>query len=371
MSLKNMKKIPWWQPQIGKKEYELINIVLRSNFPNEGEMTEKFQRKISGLLGIKHAIFVSNCTSAIFLSLKALGIGYGDEVVVPDATFIATANAVEMSGAKAILADIDPKTFTLDINSFEKSITKKTKAVVPVHISGRAGNLEEIMKIAKKKRIFVIEDAAEAFMSKYKNRYLGTFGETGCFSFSPAKTITTGQGGMITTNNDRLYESLKELKNQGRRVRGTGGDDIHHSIGFNFRVTDLQAALGLGQLDYLKTRMQRMKKIYLQYRKHLDGIKEISLFRFNVDGGELPQWTDAIVEDRDKLDKFLQKNNIDSRRYWFPIHQQTPYKLPDTKFPNSTKLSHKALWLPSAYTLSDQDVITVCKYIKRFFKFVK
>lgn len=363
-----MKKTAWWQPQIGKYEYQLIKTVLKNNFPNEGKLTVEFENKITKLLNVKHVVAVTSGTSAMFLSLKALGIGYGDEVIVPDLTFIATANAVEMTGAKAVLADIDPKTLTLDIQSFEKSITENTKAVIPVHVSGRAANLIELGKIAQKNNILVVEDAAEAFMSKYKGKYLGTFGKTGCFSLSPAKTITCGQGGLIVTEDDRIYRSLKELKDQGRPKRGTGGDDIHYSLGFNFKFTDLQAAVGLGQLKYLKTRINRLKRNYILYRKYLDGLKGISIFNFNTQEDEIPQWTDILAQNRDGLDNFLKKHGIGCRRFWHPIHTQTYYKKPDILFPNSCMFSPKALWLPSSFMLSDNDIKDICSYIIKFYK---
>ena len=251
-------KIPWWEPQIGSEEYKIIKQVLDNNFPNEGEMTSLFEHKICKLLGCKNAVAVTSGTVAMFLSMKALGIGHGDEVIVPDMTFIATANAVDLCGAKPVLVDVDPNTLNIDSSAFGNAITKETKAVIPVHVSGRASDMESIMKIADENSIHVVEDAAEAFMSRHKGKYLGTYGKTGCFSFSPNKTITTGQGGVIVTEDDELKVRLRELKDQGRPVRGTGGDDIHNSIGYNLKFTDLQAAVGLGQLNYLETRMERI-----------------------------------------------------------------------------------------------------------------
>lgn len=359
--------IPWWEPQTGSKEKKLITEVLKSNFLNDGEYTTKFEREITKLLGCKYAVAVTSATAAMFVSLKALNIGFGDEVIVPDMTFIATPNAVEMAGAKAVLVDIDPKTLTISTEAIKKAITKKTKAIIPVHVSGRAADMRAILKIAKGYNLLVIEDAAEAFMSKHNGKYLGTLGVMGCFSFSPPKIITTGQGGMIVTNNDRLVPRLRELKDQGRPQRGTGGDDIHYSIGFNFKFTNLQAAVGLGQLSYLNKRMRRMKKINFLYSQHLKGLEGIKVFDVDLDRGELSLWTDALVDKRDELDKYLSKKGINCRRFWFPIHTQKPYKLPDKIFPNSSRLSPKALWLPSAFTMTDKQVKYVCREIKKFF----
>jgi perosamine synthetase len=329
-------------------------------------MTAAFEEKICTLLGCKHAIAVTSGTAAMFLSLKALGVGRGDEVIVPDMTFIATANAVEMCGAKPVLVDIDAETMTMSPEAFEQRITEKTKAVMPVHVSGRGADMESIREIADKKGMYVVEDAAEAFLSKHEGKYLGTLGNLGCLSFSPHKIITTGQGGVILTDDDDRYVRLKELKDQGRPVRGTGGDDKHDVIGYNFKFTDLQAAIGLGQLNYIRSRMERAIRNYSVYAENLDNVKGISIFNFDIKNGELPLWTDALVEKRNGLDKHLRENGMDCRRYWFPLHTQKPYSMPDKGFPNSTKLSPKALWLPSAFTLSDEDVNEVCNHIKNF-----
>lgn len=363
------KNIPWWKPQVGSAaERNYINKALDDNYINEGKLVEEFEKNIAKLVNAKYAIATTSCTAGIFLALKAMGIGCGDEVIVPDITFIATANAVDLTGAKPILVDILPNTLNINTDAIMKAITPKTKAIVPVHVTGRGANMEEILKIAKEHKLNVVEDAAEALMSKQKNKYLGTFGHAGCFSFSPNKTITTGQGGMVVTNDENICNRLKMLKDQGRPTRGTGGDDRHDIIGYNFKMTDLQAAVGLGQLNFLQTRMERMRRNHQLYQENLKDIKEIFIYETNLVDEELPQWTDVRLEKRDELAQFLKEKNIDTRKYWFPLHQQLAYKLSDNNFPNSTKLSPLSLWLPSAFTLTDEDVLTVCKYIKKFFK---
>lgn len=361
-----MKKIPWWEPKVGAKELEIVTKVLKSNFLNEGDYTTRFEEEVVRLLGCKYALAVTSGTIGMFLSLKALGIGYGDEVIVSDMTFIATANAVSMCGATPILVDVDQDTLNMDPRSFEKAITKKTKAVIPTHVSGRGAEMEGVLTVARKNNIYVIEDAAEAFMSKYNGKFLGTFGITGCFSFSPPKIITTGQGGTIVTNDKKIYWILRELKDQGRPNRGTGGADVHHSVGFNFKFTNLQAAVGLGQLTQLKKRMKRMKKINEIYRDYLHGATGITVFDADTKNGELPLWTDVLVEKRDQLEIFLRSRGIYCRKFWFPIHTQQPYLLSNRNFPVSIKLSPQALWLPSAFTMSDADVKYVARAIKKF-----
>ena len=224
------KKIPWWQPQTGtREERALLTQTLDNNYINEGDLTEEFEKKIASLVQTKHAISATSCTAALFMCVKAFGIGHGDEVIVPDMTFIATANAVDMAGATPVLVDVK-EDLTIDPEAIKKAITPKTKAIMPVHVTGRAADMEAVMKIAKEHNLIVIEDAAEALLSKHKGKYLGTWGDAGCFSFSPNKTITTGQGGITITNDDNIANNLRMLKDQGRPVRGSGGDDIHHSL---------------------------------------------------------------------------------------------------------------------------------------------
>ena len=180
--------------------------------------------------------------------------------------------------------------------------------------------------------------------------------------------ITTGQGGVIVTNDESIFHRLRELKDQGRPVRGTGGADVHDSIGFNFKLTNLQAAVGLGQLEKLHPRMERVRRTYSIYREELSATKGLRILPFNIEAGEQPQWIDALAERRDQLDDFLAKNGVGCRRFWFPLHTQKPYLRGDADFPDSTQLGKKAIWLPSAFQLTDDDVRNVCRLISNFYK---
>lgn len=321
---------------------------------------------MADLLGCEHVVATTSGTTAIFLALAALGVGVGDEVIVPDVTFIATANAVTLTGAKPILVDIEPERLTLDPQCTEKSITSRTKAIVPVHVSGRAADMGAILDIAKRHGLFVVEDAAEAFLSKHKNRYLGTFGSAGCFSLSPNKTITTGQGGLVATDDDQLHVRLRELKDQGRPLRGTGGDDAHNTVGFNFKLTNLQAAVGLGQLQDLQRRLDRMRTIYKSYAEGLSQVKGVSVLPFCIEAGEVPQWTDVLIDRCAEVYNHLAARGMRGRRFWHPLHTQKPYEMSGNLFPNSVNQVPHAMWLPSAFTLSDADVMTVCHEIREF-----
>lgn len=358
--------IPWWVPRMNGREQSLVEEVLKENYLNEGDVTTRFEMEVSQRVGAKYGIAATSGTAALFLALAAAGIGPGDEVLVPDITFIASANAVRLAGATPILVDVDAATLTISPDAILASITPRTKAVMPVHLSGRSADMESILAIARARGLIVIEDAAEALLSARNGRFLGTLGNAGCLSFSPNKTITTGQGGMILTNDESMHNRLRELKDHGRHGRGTGGDDIHHALGFNFKLTNLQAAIGLGQIESLDERVRRQKSIYQHYAKDLTNLPGLVLPGFHIEEGEIPQWTDALVEKRDALDQFLIARGIHCRRFWFPLHTQAPYRLADDRFPISSRLNPHALWLPSAFTLSDNDVQSVCDAIRQF-----
>lgn len=362
-----MKNLPWWQPQLMGDEWPMVKDVLDSQYINEGDVTEQFERAIAARLGAKYAVATTSGTTALFLGLAALGVGPGDQVLVPDITFIATANAVALTGAEPILVDVDNCTLGLSVESASKAVTPRCKAIVPVHVSGRAADMNAIMEFATTHRLFVVEDAAEAFSSKHRGRFLGTYGDVGCFSFSPNKTITTGQGGMAITSDPHLAIRLRQLKDQGRAVRGTGGDDAHPCIGFNFKLTNLQAAVGLGQLAHLDERLARIRAIHLGYRRGLEGVSGIRLPGFAIEEGEVPQWTDALCDSRDELELHLSRHGLHCRKFWLPLHSQPPYRHSDAFFPGSTAASRSALWLPSAFQLTDEDVDYVCSEIRDFY----
>jgi perosamine synthetase len=362
-----MSDIPWWAPLIGGVERDLVIEVLESNFVNDGQVTTGFEGRVAELLGCRHAVAVTSGTCALFAALAAIDIGHGDEVIVPDATFIATVNAVSMTGARPVLTDIEPLSLTLSPGAFRDNITSRTKAVIPVHVSGRAADMTAINAIADEHGLAVVEDAAEAFMSKHGGRYLGTIGRLGCLSFSPLKIVTTGQGGMVITDDDALHQRLRELKDQGRPARSTGVDMTIPSVGYNFKLTNLQAALGIGQLESLERRMETLTQHYRGYAEGLEGIEGIRLPGFRVEDGELPLWTDVLAEWRDDLEAYLRSMGIDCRKFWNPIHTQPCYRSEDGKFPNTISAMPKALWLPSAFSLTNDDIGTVCQAIRDFY----
>lgn len=362
-----MPNIPWWQPQVGERERALVVEVLASNFLNDGEVTTRFEHELAKLVGCRFAVGVTSGTAALFLALAACEIGPGDEVLVPDVTFVATANAVRLTGATPILVDIDPKTLTMDPLAAERAITPRTRALLPVHVSGRAANMPALLDLARRYGLAVVEDAAEALSSKRFGRCLGTFGIAGCVSFSPNKTITTGQGGVVFTNDEAVHIRLRELKDQGRAVRGTGGDDPHPVVGYNFKLTNLQAAVGLGQLERLPERIERLRTLYRRYYESLSEIPSIEFPGFAIEEGEVPQWVDILLDERDALDRRLTEQGIHCRRFWHPLHRLPPYRRPDSEFPIASRQAPRALWLPSAFTLTDREIDLVIAAIRDFY----
>lgn len=348
--------IPWFGPELGSRERELLIEVMESNYINDGGVTRRFEAAAAQVAGTRHAVGVTSGTAAISLALMGLGVGRGDEVIVPDLTFAATANAVVMTGADVKLVEIEPRRLALDSALVEAAIGPRTRAVVTVDVNGRSADYEALEPIAHRHGLFIVTDSAEGFGSKRAGRPLGSFGIAACFSFSANKTVTCGQGGMVTTNDTALYHRLLELKDQGRRNQGTGGDDLHPVVGFNFKLTNLQAAIGLAQLEKLETRLELARERDRWYREALAGCPGIVLPDVDTSGGEVLQWTDALVERRAALRAALDQYRIGHRAFWFPLHSQQPFAADAADFPIATRISAQGLWLPSSFSLTRPEV---------------
>lgn len=361
------KVYPWWEPKFDSDEAERVTAVIASGMVNDGAITREFERKIAELTGAAHAVAVGNCTTALTLSLLAHGVGHGDEVIVPALTYVATANAARMAGATVVFVDVGDDG-NINPALVEAAVTAKTKAIIPVHISGRPAKMAEIMDIAARRRLVVIEDAAEALGSAYKGKALGTHGHAGCFSFSPMKTITTGQGGMIVTNDAALHDRLRELKDQGRLHGGTGGDDEHPTFGINAKLTNVHAAIGLAQLARLEERLEHQRMLARVYGEELGDIAGIVVGAFDLADGAVPQWADVQLRRRDDLCDVLEAASMHCRKFWFPVPSQKPYGGDDSAFPVARRVSAESLWLPSALTLSEEDIRAVCGAIKEWAK---
>ncbi|HLL88595.1 MAG TPA: DegT/DnrJ/EryC1/StrS family aminotransferase [Tepidisphaeraceae bacterium] len=362
MSLATVR-YPFWDPQVGPVERNLVQAVLDSHQLDEGRFTAEFEGKIAELLGCRHAVAVTSGTAALFMALVALDVGPGDEVIVPDVACAATANAVTMTGATPVLVDVDPATVTLCPRAAAGAINSQTRAIVPVHVSGRAAAMDALGEIATAHGLHVVEDAAEGILSRDRGRPLGTIGRVGIFSLAAGNSLNTGQGGLLVTNDDELHQRLRELKDQGRPHRGS---DEHVAVGFNFKFTDLQAAVGLGQLGQLGLRCRRLLNNYERYAQNLRHLPALALYGFG--NGQVPQWIDVCADDRDALEDHLRRHGAQCRRLWRPLHTLEPYRQPDDAFPIASQLAERSMWLPSAFTLSTNDIDEVCGIVRSFYE---
>ena len=362
------KFINQMEPWIGKEEKQAVVKYLDSGgWLTEFKKTEEFEQMIAEYVGIKHACVVNNGTVSLFIALKALGIGKDDEVIVPDLTMIASANAVILSGAKPILVDINKQNLCIDLDVAERAITKKTKALMFVSLNGRSLDMNKITSFCKKHNLYLLEDAAQSLGSRWNGKHLGTFGEIGSFSFSTPKIITTGQGGALVTNDDRLIKKIRYIKDFGRVKSGV---DEHIALGYNFKFTDLQAVIGIEQMKKIEFRIERKKEIYNLYRETLSSIRQVQFIPTNLENIS-PWFIDIFVERKKELIAHLLKNQIGSRSFYPPIHTQAPYKewgkYKKKHFVVSEETSSKGLWLPSASSITNKTILYICKEIKRFY----
>lgn len=355
--------IPFYAPSTGARERELLEAVLDSNYLNDGDVTREFERLVASATGVEHCVAVTSGTAAIALALMALGVGAGDEVIVPDLTFIATANAVRLTGADVRLVDIEPRSFSIDPERLEKAIGPRTKAVVPVDVNGRSAAYGEIARICDSHGLEIVCDAAEGLGSAPKGKVLGSFGRAGCFSFSANKRICTGQGGAVVTNDAALAARVRELKDQGRRVQGTGGDDLHPALGFNFKFTNLQAAVGVAQMESLAERVAQARALVRWYREPLEGCPGIVIPE-TPDDGTVLQWFDILVSDRPRLSQALRERGIGHRAFWRPLHTQPPYRAKDEPFPKAIEVARRGIWLPSSATLTQAEARSVAEAVR-------
>jgi perosamine synthetase len=269
------KFIPVSEPTITEKEIEYVMQAVKSGWVSSlGEYINKFEDEFAKFVGTKYALTVSNGTVGLHLALVSLGIKEGDEVIVPDLTFIATANAVKYTGAKPVFADIDKETWCISPDDIKKKITSKTKAIIPVHLYGHPVDMDPILKIAKEYNLYVIEDCAESHGAEYKGKKVGSIGHCGVFSFYGNKIITTGEGGMITTNDEKIYEKARYLRDHAMSKEKRYW---HTEIGYNYRLTNIQAALGLAQLERIDEIIQKKKEIFNWYQEGLKGLENIKL----------------------------------------------------------------------------------------------
>jgi len=352
-------------PNLGTLEKEYILRAIDSTYVSTvGPFVPEFEEKFATYVGSGRAVSVQSGTAALHLALYELGIGKGDEVIVPPLTFIATINPVLYVGATPVIVDMNPETWNIEPDEIEKAITPKTKAIIPVHLYGNPCNIDAIMKIAKEHSLYVIEDATESLGATYKDRQTGTFGDFGCFSFNGNKLITTGGGGMIVTNYIDKAQHIKFLVNQARDAsRGY----YHPEMGFNYRMTNLEAALGLAQLariDEFIEKKRKFRKIYQEIFNDLPYIK----FQEESDNASGSWWLTCIKIEKDidisNLMIKLKEKGIPNRRIFMPASEMPYLKKFSKPCPNAYEIYNQGICLPSSTLNEEEDIRKAASIIK-------
>lgn len=332
-------EIGFHRPSIGKEEEKAVLSVLKKGWLTMGEKTQEFENSFSKYIGAKNSISVNSCTAALHLALSAIGLKEGDEVIIPDMTFTATAEVIFYFKAKPVIVDVEEGDLLIDPEKIEKAITKKTKAIVPVHYGGQPCDMDQIMEIAKKHNLFVIEDSAHCLPAYYKEKKVGTIGDITCFSFYATKTITTGEGGMCTTENDDWAEKIKILRLHGiskdawKRYQ-KGGSWYYEVIeaGFKYNLTDIQSAIGIEQLkkaDYFYEKRKKIADKYIKGFEKLEGIKTIKLNKDRTNSWHLfPIFLDLnyLKISRDIFIEELNERGIGTSVHFIPLHRHPFYK---------------------------------------------
>ncbi len=361
----NQDFIPQMRPFFEKEEKEeLIKYLDEDGFYTEFRKTEYFEHQIAEFTGAKHAIVVNNGTVSLTLAAIALDIQPGDDVIVPNYTMIATPNSIRMIGANPIFVDVEPETLILDIDAVRTSLTAKTKAIMLVSANGRSpvAGIENFEHLSADTGIPIIEDAAQSLGSFFPDgRHIGRAGIIGSFSFSTPKIISTGQGGALITDDDHVASKLRKLKDFGREA---GGTDIHPTLGYNFKFTELQACIGIAQMRKLSGRLKRKKSIWRRYWDHLS-VTPVSLFQHDLNVCA-PWFMDCRAPKREDLSLYLESAGIGTRIMYPPINSQPAYNKPGY-YPVSREIGESGLWLPSMIQLSDQQIDYICSNINRFY----
>jgi len=363
----NKIKVPFFKPWITSEDKKSVMKALDNSLLTDGPILEKFEKEFASFTGAKYAIGVSNATSALFLSLKALGIKKGDEIIIPDITFVATANAVLQAGATPVFADVEIDSMNISSESIIKNINSKTKGIIPVHFAGRSCNMNNIVKIAKKNNLSIIEDCAHAIGARLNKKHVGTFGNVGCFSFYPTKNITTIEGGMIITNSKKIKDYVSSLRNHGltktlaqRYSEGKPWDYDMLELGYNFRLDEIRSALGLSQLKRINKLNGLRKNIYEHYNKKLKNIDGIIVPESSSKGDHVFHLYIMKVKNkisRDNLFEELLKFGIKTSVHYKPLHKfETLKKFSKAKnLQNSNKIYDEIITLPFYPNMSKKD----------------
>ncbi len=363
--------IPVCEPYLSGNEFAYVADCLKSNWiSSSGKYIGEFEQKFASYCGSRYGVSTTSGTTALHLALASLGIGQGDEVIVPAFTMIAPVFAILYVGAKPVLVDCERETWNMDVAQIERKITPRTRAILPVHIYGHPCDMDPILDIARRHHLYVIEDAAEAHGAEYKGRRVGGIGDVACFSFYANKIITTGEGGMLVTSREDVADRARRLKDQAysREKRF-----LHTDLGFNYRMTNIQAAIGLAQLEKIDQLVEMRRKNARLYGRLLSGVKGIGL-PVEKKWAKNVYWMYCIlVEDgfgmsRDELQARLREKGVDTRAFFFPMHQQPVFLnlglFQGESYPVSEDISKRGMYLPSGSGLREEEIGQVCAALK-------
>jgi perosamine synthetase len=360
-----MFKYPVYQPSLAGNEKKYVQECLDSTWiSSKGRFIGEFEKAFAAFIGVHHAAAVCNGTVALHVALLALGVGPGDEVLVPSLTYVASVNAIRYTGAVPVFADVRPDTWQVDPTDLEKRITPRTRAIMAVHLYGHPCEMDKLAELAARNNLYLIEDCAEAFGSRYHGAHVGSIGHVSTFSFFGNKTITTGEGGMVVSPNKELIERAVHLKGQGLAPNREYWHDI---VGYNYRMTNICAAIGLAQLERAKELIARKRRIAEWYKKYLADVPLALQGEFGevVHSYWMVSALVAKAEQRDPLRAALAAAGIETRPLFFPVHTMPMYARGDEKLPITEDLSARGITLPSWPGLSQENVAEICAAIRK------
>jgi perosamine synthetase len=360
-------KIKQVSVDIGHEEGIFLKNIVDSKWLTEGKYTNKFIEKIKKITGSRYVLPVSNGTLGLYVALLSLDLPRGSEILIPSFTFFGSASSAYFAGLKPVFVDVDPENYMATVGNYEKKISSRTVALMPVHIYGLSCDMNPLMKFAKKHKLKVIEDAAQAIGVKYNSKHCGTFGDVGVISFFADKTIAMGEGGAILTNNIKIFNKLKLIRNQGRPNSGTF---IHSEFGMNFRVTDMQSAIGFAQLKRIDKKIKNKIRLFKRYSKNLKGCENINIIKKPKYSNFVPFRFAFKSKKKNIIEKQLNRNGVETRSFFFPMHKQPSIK---KKFPHLSKISlpvtemlfKEGLALPIHSNLKINDIDFICKIIRQ------
>lgn len=362
--------VPVNEPHIAKNALKYVSECIDTGWVSSaGRYLKEFEEEFAKYIGVKHAITTTSGTASLHLAIAALNIKKGDEVILPSHTMMASAAAVVYTGATPILVDVERDSWNMNVDQVKNKITKRTKAIMPVHVYGHPVDMDPLLELAKKHKMAIVEDAAESTGAEYKGVKTGAIGDIGCFSFYANKIITTGEGGMFVTNSDRIATHARLLKDMAHSPKRRF---LHEEIGFNYRMTNMQAALGVAQLEEVEEYVAKKRWMANIYNEILSKIKGLTLPIERPWAKNVYWMYGILVEDefgatRDELKDMLYKQGVDTRTFFIPMHKQPALKklglFKGERYPISDEIGHRGLYLPSGLAITEEQILTVCKAI--------